>query len=506
MKRRSLIIGGIAAVLFLIVAAVMGVNAHMSEVTSQKEFFNGIQVEGVELGGLSKEEAKVKVDAHAAELTKAEVELIVMDKTEIVTLEELGVTCDSQKALDDAYALGRDGSTFQNYLDVKNLEKEPADFDLEFSVDKEAVQAALKAKTESYEDKMQNASLKRQNGAFVITDHKDGVVFNYEESAQLIVDKITNDWADRENFQIEMVTQIEKAQYTREMMEKVTDKLGSFSTNYSSSASGRKKNVKAGASFINGSVVYPGETFSVHDVVTPFTYDRGYAMAGSYLNGETVESMGGGICQVSTTLYNAVLRAELEIVERHEHSMTVGYVQLSADAAIAGTYKDLKFKNNTQTPIYIEGVANGANLTFTIWGDETRPSNRTISFVNEVLSSKAPGETEEKDPTLPEGTRKVISKGHTGYKTKLWKIVKVDGKQTDKILVNSSNYMSSNTKVAVGTKKPEATTATPVTPPASTSQQAPTAPSTSTSAPAQNQTPSDSGNNGNAGGQQGSSN
>lgn len=483
MKRKSIIIGAIAAVLVIAAAVFAGVSSHMKNVTNKDGYFTGVQVEGIELGGLLKEDAQAKLDEYVTNLQATEVEIGVGEKTEKITLGELGLTYTNQEILTDAYALGREGSTFQNYLDVKNLEKKPTNFSLEFAFDEETLVNALKEKTSSYEDKMQNATLKRVNGSFVITEEKDGVVFNYEESAKLITDKVANDWDDRAGFKIDMVNQIEKAQYTKEMMEKVTDKIGTFSTSYSSSASGRKKNVKAGASFINGNVIYPGETFSVHDVVTPFTYERGYAMAGSYLNGETVESMGGGICQVSTTLYNAVLRAELEIVERHEHSMTVAYVQLSADAAIAGTYKDFKFKNNLDTPVYIEGIANGSTLTFTIWGEETRPANRSISFVNEVLSTTSPTEKEEKDPTLEEGVRKVISKGHTGYKTKLWKIVKVDGKQTDKILVNSSKYMMSPTKVAVGTKKVEATTQTP-----GTTTQAPstsTPPSDTTTAPQQ---------------------
>ena len=492
MKRKPIIIGSLVAAVLLIVAIIGGVSSHMSKVTSQEGFFKGIQVEGMDLGGLSKEEAQVKLDEYWNNLLATEVELGVMDKTEKVTLGDLGITYTNQEILTDAYALGREGSTFQNYFDIKGLEKDPVNLNLEFGFDEEALKTVLTEKTSSYENRMQNAGLKRVNGSFVITEEKDGVVFNYEESAKLIADKVASDWEDRASFKIDMVTQVEKAKYTKEMMEKVTDKIGTFSTSYSSSAWGRKQNVKAGASFINGNVIYPGETFSVHDVVTPFTFDRGYQMAGSYLNGETVESMGGGICQVSTTLYNAVLRAELEIVERHEHSMTVGYVQLSADAAIAGTYKDFKFKNNTEVPIYIEGTANGSTLTFTIWGDETRPSNRSISFVNEVLSTTQPTEVEEKDPTLEEGVRKVISKGHTGYKTKLWKIVKVDGKQTDKILVNSSSYMMSKTKVAVGTKKPEVTTQQP--PVTTPSTETPDNPTTGTVPETPEQTPDVEGN------------
>ena len=104
-----------------------------------------------------------------------------------------------------------------------------------------------------------------------------------------------------------------------------------------------------------------------------------------------VDSLGGGICQVSTTLYNAGLRAELEVVERSNHAMSVTYVEPADDAAIAGTYKDLKFKNTLDEPVYIEGVTSGKQVTFTIYGQETRPANRTLTFESVTLSTTEPG-------------------------------------------------------------------------------------------------------------------
>ena len=133
--------------------------------------------------------------------------------------------------------------------------------------------------------------------------------------------------------------------------------LGGFSTDFSSSAAGRATNVKNACSLINGSVIYPGEQFSVYEAISPITTDNGYQIAGAYENGQVVDSVGGGVCQVATTLYNAVIRAELDIVQRYNHSMIVSYVKPSDDAAIAGTYKDLKFKNNLDNPVYIGAIA-----------------------------------------------------------------------------------------------------------------------------------------------------
>ena len=109
------------------------------------------------------------------------------------------------------------------------------------------------------------------------------------------------------------------------------------------------------------------------------------------MNGLTVDTYGGGICQVSSTLYNAVILAELGVAQRQPHSMLVDYVKPSQDAAIAGDYKDMKLENTTDAPIYIEGYMSGGNITFTIYGKETRPANRSIKFVSETLSTTDPG-------------------------------------------------------------------------------------------------------------------
>ena len=215
---------------------------------------------------------------------------------------------------------------------------------------------------------------------------------------------------------------LDKAKHTKKELSAIKDVLGTYTTSYAGSASGRCANVENGASLINGTVLYPGESFSVYSKVAPFTAANGYHLAGSYSNGQTVQTYGGGICQVSTTLYNAVLRAELNVTERLNHSMTVHYVPLSADAAISGTDKDLKFTNNLD---------------------------------HQTLSVRGPSEKVIKDNTMEEGKRVVESNGRTGYTARLWKVVYIDGKETKRTQVNSSSYMSTPSVVRVGTKKKE---------------------------------------------------
>ena len=146
---------------------------------------------------------------------------------------------------------------------------------------------------------------------------------------------------------------------------KVGDVLGSFTTSFASSGANRSKNVANGCRLIDGTTLYPGEEFSAIDKITPFTEANGYEFAGSYVAGQVVDTVGGGICQVSSTLYNAVLRAELEVTERNNHSMIVTYVNKSADAAISeSSHKNFRFVNNTEYPIYIEGYTEGKKITF----------------------------------------------------------------------------------------------------------------------------------------------
>ena len=190
----------------------------------------------------------------------------------------------------------------------------------------------------------------------------------------------------------------------------------------------------------------------------------GYKEAGVYVNGKVEKGMAGGVCQVTSTLYNAVILAELEVVERSPHSMTVGYVPLGRDAAVAGTYKDLKFKNNTEYPIMIEAYASGGKLVMNIYGHEVHDAGRRLEFetVYEGTINK-PAEIVKKDPNLPEGERVVTSRGRTGCKVSVRKKVYENGKMVSNEWFSSSSYRAAADEVTVGTKKKEETTE-PTTP------------------------------------------
>jgi len=160
------------------------------------------------------------------------------------------------------------------------------------------------------------------------------------------------------------------------------DLLGTFYTYFNPGETGRNGNIARAAELVNNFTLLPGQVFSMNETIAPVNLDNGYHIALVIANGEFVEGIGGGVCQVSSTLYMAVLHAELEIVQRRAHSRMVGYVPPAFDSVLATPYLDLRFRNNTSAAITIETRFDirSHRITVSIWGQETRPPGRTISF------------------------------------------------------------------------------------------------------------------------------
>lgn len=207
----------------------------------------------------------------------------------------------------------------------------------------------------------------------------------------------------------------------------VKERLGAYETSFAGSSKGRMANIRNGASKLENTVVYPGEEYSFLQAMTPFSEENGYFTAGTYVNGRNTPGLGGGICQVSSTLYNAVLRAELQVTERTNHMMTVGYVPLGADATIANPSIDFKFRNDTKTPVLIEAFTSGTMLYVNIYGKETRPKNRTVEFVTVTEETVQPGaDVVTYDASKPADYFYVEQNAHTGYTAAFYKNIYID--------------------------------------------------------------------------------
>lgn len=430
-----------------------GIEAYAVENSSSEQVFkNGIYMGSINAAGKTLEEVKAEVEQYVQDLQSKTITLTVFDNKVDVTGAELGISCGNMDVLTEALEYGTKGNIIERYKALKDLENQPLEYNIDLEVDKEALKNLVVEKCEVFNQDAVDATLEKTSGGFTVHEGQDGIVVNEQETIQKLEEFVTKEWKG-ENAEFEVSVQVEKPRGDAEQLAKVKDVLGAFSTSFSSSGSSRSTNVTNGTNLVNGTLLYPGDSFSMYETVSPFTEENGYYMAGSYLNGQVVESFGGGICQVSTTLYNAVLRAELQVDERYNHSMIVTYVEPSADAAIAGTSKDLKFTNNTEYPIYIEGYTANKNVYFNIYGCETRDTvNRKVTFESVTVSKTEPGAPKlVADGGQPIGYIKTTQSAHTGYVAELYKIVTENGVEVSRERVNKSTYQSSPQYVTVGT-------------------------------------------------------
>lgn len=241
--------------------------------------------------------------------------------------------------------------------------------------------------------------------------------------------------------------------------------LGSHTSKYSASNKNRTANVTLAAKLIHGIVLAPGETFSYNKALGPRTVQRGFKEAPVYSNGESVTGIGGGICQVSSTLYSAVLYADLEVVERKNHSMTVDYMPKGQDATVSYGSIDFKFRNNTKNPIKINATASGGILSVKVIG--TKPEvERVVKITNNIVEVIDKTTVDIPDETLASGETKTEDVGKIGYVVDTYKTVMENGVQVRKDYVGRSRYKMVPQKRRVGTKVAQAPAPTETPPPA----------------------------------------
>ena len=230
------------------------------------------------------------------------------------------------------------------------------------------------------------------------------------------------------------------------------DLLGTYSTTFSTRNVNRTTNIRLATNKINGTVIMPGETFSYNQVVGQRTAAAGFKSAAVYVGGEVTTGIGGGICQVSSTLYNSVLLANLEIVERHNHGFNTGYVPAGRDATVSWGGPDFKFKNSRNYPIKIIANISGGTISIQVFGLKSDNEYEVVieSYITSYIKYKT---ITKQDATLAKGQTKVIQNGSSGCRSVAYRILKQNGEVISKTLLSKDTYNPHNKIVAVGTKK-----------------------------------------------------
>ena len=238
------------------------------------------------------------------------------------------------------------------------------------------------------------------------------------------------------------------------------DLLATFSTRFDGSNYNRNTNIKLAAQKVNGTVILPGEKFSFNTIVGSRTIEAGFKEGTAYIGGKVVPDVGGGVCQVSSTIYNTALLANLQIVERSNHMFTTGYVAASRDATVYYGSLDFIFKNSRKYPIKMVASANGGVCKVSIYGIKEDKEYEVI-IQSKITSYINPTTIYKEDPTLEEGKEIVEQTAITGCRSEGYKILKLNGKIVSQTLLSKDTYKSRNKIVRRGTKK---TTTTPTKP------------------------------------------
>ena len=321
----------------------------------------------------------------------------------------------------------------ESIMKIPVVNKEPDDIDIEKIY-------------EEIHTEPQDAYIKKD--PFEIVVDKDGVDFDIsmEEAKKIVSEK------GKEEYIIPL--KITKAKKTvKDLGSKAfPDRLSRYSTRYDASNRDRSTNLELSAKKINGTVLLPGEEFSYNKVVGKRTIENGYKNAAVFSNGRVEDGLGGGICQISTTLYNAVLLANLEITERRNHSFVTSYEDPGRDATVVYGVQDFKFKNSRKYPVKIEASVKNGVATMTVMGIK-----EDVEYDVKIRAYKTatiPYKTEKrKNANLAEGKEKVIQSGTNGCKAVCYRDLYLNGKKVKTELLSRDTYSTMKRIVEVGTKK-----------------------------------------------------
>ncbi|MBC8137026.1 MAG: VanW family protein [Fibrella sp.] len=363
----ALVTGGVlASVAGVAVARVSDANRRAGQMATV--FAPGVKVADISLAGLSREDGASKVRAWAkTELTTRFVALVAPESGRrfLIPLAIAGARYDTESALSEAFAVGKQEDLWSRLLHgdkAYDVNVTPA-----FKMDDKSLTKQLAAVGAKIAVQPKNARAKMVEGVLQITQpEQKGVALDADATRTALLKNGVESLRGGE--QVAMVITETEPKMTSDNLGNVNTLLASYTTSFGSSSAARQSNIRKATAHMNGTLLAPGEVFSYNDIVGPRSPRLGWRNAPTYQDGQVVPGPGGGICQTSTTLYNAVLRANLKVVERRNHSMPVHYVPAGCDATVDYGSQDFKFANNTPGPVYVQAITPGGRLTFNLCG------------------------------------------------------------------------------------------------------------------------------------------
>lgn len=473
----------------------------------------GVHIAKIDFSNMTKEEAKSILEEIYSKKAENEILFKYEDFETTTTYEALEVEYQIDKAIDEAYNVGRKGNIIKDNWELIKAIFQEKEIELEATIDKEMLNQIIQNINNSIEGAVVQPSYYRKEGEdkLIITEGKEGLKVNEEQIYKDVYELIKNqtdiniikiplenvqpDKIDLQKIYEEIHKEVQDAYYTQNPFkvypevegvdfdienakniiaekkeqyeipliitkpnkttkeigtEAFPDLLATFSTQYQSSNVNRTTNLKLAADKINGIVLLPGEEFSYNKTVGERTVQAGFKEAAVFNAGRVENGLGGGICQISSTLYDAVVMADLDVTVRRNHQFVTSYVKAGADATVVWGSQDFKFKNTRKYPIKITITVSGGVATAKIWGvkeeveyDITIETKKTatIPYTTQYVQ----------DSSLPAGQQKIVQSGSNGQKVEAYKVKRLNGQVISTTLLSKDTYNAMKKIVHVGT-------------------------------------------------------
>lgn len=505
LKTTLIIIGSIIVAIFLFFATITILN-----ISSSTVFYN-ISVAGINVSKMTREEATSKIQSAVDENFKLQQVLQYGDQEFTMTPSDISAKYDVNDTVELAYSIGRNGNILSDGIDMIKSIFVKKDIPLNFTYSDEKLNDIITKVNDEF-SKLKQPSYEIKNKELVITKGERGIVIKSEQLKESILQNILDvqntpiqipviatdpNAINIEQIHDEIYKETKDATYTtdpftvvpqqdgvdfaismddaKKMLEqnqtqyiiplkyttpKITTAmvgtksfptlLASFTTPYITSKVNRTENLKLAASKINGTIVMPGETFSFNKTVGERTTAAGFKMANMYSGGAVVDGVGGGICQIASTLYNIALLSNLDIVERHNHQFYPGYVACGRDATVYWGSLDFKFKNTRSYPVKISASVGGGYVTMKMYGTK-EAVEYDVSISTSIVATYPYKITYQDTSSLKSGKTQVSQYGETGYKSTAYRIIKLNGKVVNKEFLSTDTYNALNEVVLRGT-------------------------------------------------------
>lgn len=474
----------------------------------------GVYISNIDVSGYKKEEIKSKFEALIEENKTKNIVLKYKDEERTINVEELEFNCDVEAIINDAYLIGRKNNIFVNNMEIIQALIFKKDINIQYTINEEKLADIMKDLNETLPGVVQQYNYYIEDEELIITKGTEGIcvieseleksirnsLLDFSSKNNIIeipVNNVKPNEIDLEKIHSEIYKEPQDAYITQDPIvvhpnvngvdfsisideakelikedkeeyviplkitiaqktlsdlgaEAFPNELGFYSTKFNISNSNRTNNINLATNKINGTIILPGETFSYNQIVGKRTIAAGFKEAGAYVSGKVVQEVGGGICQVSSTLYNAVLYANLEIVERTNHHFETSYVAASRDATVSWGTLDFKFKNNRKYPIKVIATCKNGVVSVGIYGIKEEVEYEVI-IQSKKISTIYRETKYENDSTIESGTEVVSQNGHEGCISEAYKIVRLNGETISSTLLSRDKYYALDRIIKIGT-------------------------------------------------------